>query len=38
MIRYESLIDGTLDLCDIADMNDLLAVRAENMRRARVAG
>ncbi|WP_176704127.1 DUF6889 family protein [Burkholderia singularis] len=36
MCRYESLIDGTLGLADIALMNDFLAVRADNeaaMRR-----
>lgn len=31
--RYESLKDGTLDLVDVAVMNDALAVRAENDRR-----
>jgi hypothetical protein len=31
--RYESLKDGTLDLEDIARMNDALDVRAENDRR-----
>ncbi|WP_261524187.1 DUF6889 family protein [Burkholderia multivorans] len=30
MCKYESLIDGTLDLADIALMNDSLAVRADN--------
>jgi hypothetical protein len=30
MCRYESLKDGTLDLADIALMNDSLAVRADN--------
>lgn len=30
MCRYESLIDGTLDLSDIDLMNDALAVRADN--------
>jgi hypothetical protein len=36
--RYESLIDGTLNLEDIARMNDAIDVRDENaerMRRAR---
>lgn len=37
LCRYESLTDGTLDLEDIARMNDALLVRAENMRRAREA-
>lgn len=32
--KYESLIDGTLSLEDIAEMNDILSVRDEN--RARV--
>jgi hypothetical protein len=35
MCRYESLKDGTLDLSDIALMNDALAVRADNEDRAR---
>ncbi len=30
MCRYESLKDGTLDLVDIALMNDALAVKADN--------
>ena len=34
MCRYESLIDGTLSLEDIARMNEYIAVQAEN--RARV--
>lgn len=34
MCRYESLIDGTLDLVDIALMNDAINVDDEN--RARV--
>lgn len=34
---YESLKDGTLDLCDVAKMNDALDVRAENERRYRKA-
>ena len=33
MCRYESLIDGTLDLADIARMNDAPDVRDENQRR-----
>lgn len=37
MCKYESLLDGTLDLADIALMNDALAVRAENERLARKA-
>jgi hypothetical protein len=31
------LIDGTLDLEDIADINEALAVKAENDARARKA-
>lgn len=34
MCRYESLLDGTLDLVDIARMNDALDVADENERRA----
>lgn len=30
MCRYESLKDGTLDLCDIALMNEALDVVEEN--------
>ncbi|WP_202906388.1 DUF6889 family protein [Morganella psychrotolerans] len=30
MCRYESLLDGTLALADIALMNDYLDVEAEN--------
>lgn len=37
MCRYESLKDGTLDLADIALMNDALAVKADNEARARAA-
>jgi hypothetical protein len=33
MCLYESLKDGTLDLRDIARMNDALDCRAENERR-----
>lgn len=35
LCKYESLIDGTLDLADIALMNDALAVRADNEAKAR---
>lgn len=35
--RYESLVDGTLDLGDVALMNDALDVRTENERRAEEA-
>lgn len=31
--RVESLLDGTLSLADIADLNDALDVRDENERR-----
>lgn len=31
--KYESLIDGTLSLCDLALLNDALDVREENTRR-----
>jgi len=34
MCRFESLKDGTLDLADIALMNDALDVVAENEREA----
>lgn len=37
MCRYESLLDGTLDLADIARMNEFLDVRAENEKRFRKA-
>ena len=33
MCRYESLIDGSLGMVDIARMNDALDVRDENQRR-----
>ena len=33
MCRYESLKDGTLDLCDLALMNEALDVKEENERR-----
>ncbi|MNN15169.1 hypothetical protein D3C81_1282670 [compost metagenome] len=35
MCRYESLKDGTLDLADVALMNDMLAVQGENESLAR---
>lgn len=35
--KYESLIDGSLDLEDIARMNDALAVKWENQHRYRKA-
>lgn len=35
--RYESLKDGTLDLADVARMNEALDVRNENQNRYRKA-
>lgn len=35
--RYESLKDGTLDLADVARLNDALDVRDENTARAQHA-
>lgn len=35
LCKYESLLDGTLGLEDIALMNDALAVRADNQAAAR---
>lgn len=35
--KYESLIDGTLDLRDIARMNEALDVKYENEERYRKA-
>ena len=35
LLKYESLIDGSIDICDVALLNDALAVRAENERLAR---
>ena len=37
MCRYESLKDGSLELLDIARMNDALDVRHENERRINMA-
>jgi hypothetical protein len=37
MCRYESLKDGTLDLEDIARMNDAINVKNENENRYRKA-
>lgn len=34
---YRDYFDGSLDLCAVADLNDLLDVRQENERRARAA-
>ena len=36
-IRYESLIDGTLSLADVALLNDALDVQDENESRYREA-
>ncbi|WP_438820966.1 DUF6889 family protein [Cupriavidus gilardii] len=33
--KYESLIDGTLGLEDVALMNDAIAVRGDNLAAAR---
>jgi hypothetical protein len=33
MCKFESLTDGTLDLADIATMNDALDVKNENEHR-----
>jgi hypothetical protein len=34
LCKYESLVsETTLDLCDVARMNDALDIRAENTRR-----
>lgn len=35
LCKYESLKDGTLDLADIALMNDALAVKLDNESLAR---
>lgn len=37
LIKYESLADGTLDLCDIARLNDAIDVQDENSNRVRAA-
>lgn len=37
MCRFESLKDGTLDLCDIAEMNEILDTSDENQARANKA-
>jgi hypothetical protein len=34
LCRFESLLDGTLDLVHIAEMHDALDVQAENTGRA----
>lgn len=33
LCRFESVVDGTLSLGDLADLNEALDVRAENERR-----
>ncbi|MFP2422238.1 DUF6889 family protein [Pseudescherichia vulneris] len=33
LIPFNALKDGSVDLCDIALMNDHLAVKADNQRR-----
>ncbi len=37
MCRYESLKDGSIDLLDLAKMNESLNVKSENERRAQAA-
>lgn len=37
MCKYESLLDGTIGLVDIARMNEALEVKWENERRYRKA-
>lgn len=37
LIKYESLKDGSLDLCDIARLNDALDIQDENNRRIAAA-
>lgn len=37
MIRYPDLLDGSLNLVDIARMNDAIDIQAENRRRAEEA-
>lgn len=37
LCRYESLKDGTLDLEDVAKMNEAIDVRNENENRLRMA-
>ena len=38
LCKYESLLDGTLNLVDIKRMHDALDVKEENEFRARKAG
>lgn len=37
LCRYESVVDGTLSLADLARLNDALDIRDENAHRAREA-
>ncbi len=37
MVRFESLKDGSVDLADLALLNEALDVEAENSYRARLA-
>lgn len=37
LCKYESLRDGTLDICDVALMNEALSVADENQYRAQQA-
>lgn len=38
MCRYESLTDGSLDLADLALMNEVLDVKTENQLKAQEHG
>ncbi|WGS52671.1 hypothetical protein LFL96_31290 [Paraburkholderia sp. D15] len=33
LIKYESLLDGTLDMADVALLNDAISVKHENEAR-----
>lgn len=35
MLRYESLVDGTVGIMDVALLNDAISVQDENARRYR---
>lgn len=37
LCKYESLIDGSIGLVDVARMNDAISVRNENQRRMEAA-
>jgi len=37
MVKYESLLDCSLDLGDLAECNDALDAQLENERRARMS-